>query len=469
LRVTTLDEMAHWIASAAGRGAARFELMLKLRGLDQERVLTATGDEPLEVADEFFSHVEADRRIDVGQAIYAVFAFRTGDRAPFERAFVSPVARTMSTAHAPYEAYASPSYAVDGSNGHALAATSAIATTQQMVRDVFTSLQRENDHQRRHNETLVRANTGHFDALATGYESALSELRERHGETRNDLKTLREKHTALIEENRALTLQLEEKDLAAKKVAEEHEAALKARDEAHDDKKLHAEMFANLVPVLIARSTNQGLSEMHFLGPLFDSLTEEQKMKLMAILRNDQLVALNTLFAERDKYKKAKDAVINAVQNGGGVSEVAAAVASAAAYAPPGTIPGFGSWASAATTPATDTAPTTPGVPATAAQEGGDQRLTVEERAQIKIELMRDFQAMGRADKSRFLYRLLAANRIFGQYSAEWIEWFFNDKASVAAEDESDKIANATVAQASAAASAATSTQAPANDGNASS
>jgi hypothetical protein len=137
-RVSGLEELAHWIAAAGARGAVRFELWIKMRGSEQERVTVGSSAEPFEIADELLAQVERDRRVELGQAAYAVFAYREKDKAPAERAFVSLAARAIAVP-----------VAGDGANGSAAAANpsaalaSVLSSVHGMTRDAFGSLQRE--------------------------------------------------------------------------------------------------------------------------------------------------------------------------------------------------------------------------------------------------------------------------------------------------------------------------------------
>lgn len=349
MRVAGMDDLAQWVSAATARGAARFELWLKLRGVEQERVLSATGDEPLEVADEFLSHVEGDRRVDTGQAIYAVFAYRDENKTPSERAFVAASPRSIATTHAAPLAHETP-------NGdHLHAAASAIAMTQQMIRDVFGSLQRENDHQRRSNETLVRATTGHFDALATGYESALTELRERHSELRAELATLRADHIALVAEHRALTEAHETQETVhADALAEQsraHEVAMEKEKTENSNKKKAFAGFLTLSPLLLAYATKKNFGDFELLSGFLDSLTEQQTKTIMATLTMEQRAFLQVVIGE---IKKAKKVAASAM---GIPPEESASKAEMKSSAAPPTSPSNGSAPAASATTGTSAGP----------------------------------------------------------------------------------------------------------------
>jgi hypothetical protein len=64
--------------------------------------------------------------------------------------------------------------------GPSLALTTVLATMQQMIQDLFATLQRENAHQRNLNESMMRASTAHFDALAKSYERVFADMTGRH-------------------------------------------------------------------------------------------------------------------------------------------------------------------------------------------------------------------------------------------------------------------------------------------------
>jgi hypothetical protein len=188
-RLTGLEEIASWIASTNAHGATRIELWRKLRGSEQERVhAVAPGREPLDAADELLAIVERDRAVEQGTAAYALFAFR-GDKAstPAERAFVQPVAKAVAV----------PVVASSSDGPHPMA--SMLATMEQMTHGVFGALQKENEHQRRTNEALARATSGHFDAFAKGYERSLEAMQSRLEKALAEASELRAENEGLRE------------------------------------------------------------------------------------------------------------------------------------------------------------------------------------------------------------------------------------------------------------------------------
>jgi hypothetical protein len=298
-RVAGLEELAQWIAGAGARGAGRFELWVKVRGSEQERVLTGASAEPFDVADELLAHVERDRRVELGQAAYAVFAYREKDKAPAERAFVSLAARAIAmpvTAEGAAGAAASPSAAL----------ASVLSTMQGMTRDVFGSLQRENEHQRKTNESMMKSSTGYFETFAKGYERTFSELQTRLDASLREASELRAKNEQL--EQQAKTLALAYEELSKSTAAEE--AATQRKEKRVDDLVEQAKVLA---PLVIAKLGNKPGSEAivtnGVMGALLGSISNDQAATILGALNDAQRgVLAEALQSHRRAQAKTKAA-----------------------------------------------------------------------------------------------------------------------------------------------------------------
>jgi cell division septum initiation protein DivIVA len=298
-RVAGLEELAQWIAGAGARGAGRFELWVKVRGSEQERVLTGASAEPFDVADELLAHVERDRRVELGQAAYAVFAYREKDKAPAERAFVSLAAPAIAmpvTAEGAAGAAASPSAAL----------ASVLSTMQGMTRDVFGSLQRENEHQRKTNESMMKSSTGYFETFAKGYERTFSELQTRLDASLREASELRAKNEQL--EQQAKTLALAYEELSKSTAAEE--AATQRKEKRVDDLVEQAKVLA---PLVIAKLGNKPGSEAivtnGVMGALLGSISNDQAATILGALNDAQRgVLAEALQSHRRAQAKTKAA-----------------------------------------------------------------------------------------------------------------------------------------------------------------
>ena len=276
-RVAGLEELAHWIAAAGARGAARFELWVKVRGSEQERVLTGAASEPFDVAEELLAHVERDRRVELGQAAYAVFAYREKDKAPAERAFVSLAARAIAM---PVTAEGA-----GGSSSPSAALASVLSTMQGMTRDVFGSLQRENEHQRKTNESMMKSTTGYFETYAKGYERTFGELQTRLDASLREAAELRAKNEQL--EQQAKTLGLAYEELSNRNAAEG--AATERKEKRTDEMVEQAKVLA---PLVIAKLGNKPGKEAivtnGVMGALLGSINNDQAATILGALNDAQ-------------------------------------------------------------------------------------------------------------------------------------------------------------------------------------
>lgn len=183
MRLTTIEEIAAWIDSMREDNAQRIELWIKPRGATQRSVLQERGD-ALDIADAFFAHVQQDPRAQQGLATYAILAFRGEEQHAVARAFVMPArgADHALAPHAPTGDLATSSYAL----------STVLAGAQAMNAGAFASLQRENEHQRKINEAMVRATAGHFESTARGYERAIELLQKRLDDALAELAQVRD-------------------------------------------------------------------------------------------------------------------------------------------------------------------------------------------------------------------------------------------------------------------------------------
>jgi hypothetical protein len=296
-RVSGLEELSEWIAVSAAKGADRFELWSKVRGTEQQRAHVAVHTEPFEIADELLARVERDGRAESGQAAYAVFAYRGKEKTPLERAFVSPPPSAMLTvgsyAAAP-SAFAAA--AADPATGPSLALTTVLATMHQMTQEVFATLQRENAHQRNLNESLMRASTGHFDALAKSYERVFGDLTGRHDAALREANDHRAQRRSAEDELAGVVEKY--KEVLDQKASEAAEAERRTKVTT-----FAAEQLKVLLPVLLAKvagvPVDAGTIGGAAVGSLLDSLTDAQKATILGALGNEQKIALYEILQAR--------------------------------------------------------------------------------------------------------------------------------------------------------------------------
>jgi flagellar motility protein MotE (MotC chaperone) len=198
VNASCVPELLDWLSAAKGRGSVRFEVWIKPRGAEQRRAATFDAEDDLwNVADEAFSMAQRDRRAEQGFVSYAVFAFaKAGNGSeepaePTERIFLAP---TVHVAAVPVSENGMAPYAMAASADAIAPVLQPILST---VHATFSLLQRENEHQRRSNESHVRAQSGHFDALSRGYERTFQELQRRVDAALAESAALREKIAAL--------------------------------------------------------------------------------------------------------------------------------------------------------------------------------------------------------------------------------------------------------------------------------
>jgi hypothetical protein len=338
-RVSGLDELSEWIALSAAKGADRFELWSKVRGTEQQRAHVAVQTEPFEIADELLTCVERDGRTGAGWAAYAVFAYRGKEKTPSERAFVSapPSAMIPVGLHA-----TTPSaFAAGGAEptmGPSLALTTVLETMHRMIQDVFATLQRENAHQRSLNEAMMRASTGHFDALAKSYERAFGDMKGRHDEALREANEHRAKRRSA--EDDLASIADKYKEILDVKTSETVEAERRSKVTS-----FAAEQLKVLLPVILAKIAGAPVDGEAIggaaAGQLIDSLTEAQKAVILGALRPEQKIALCEMFqarAQRDPTAK-KNGVPASPMAAGDVSASSSAHTPSPTQAPSPTAP----------------------------------------------------------------------------------------------------------------------------------
>jgi hypothetical protein len=304
-RVSGLKELSEWIASTAARGADRFELWSKVRGTEQQRAHVAVQTDYFEIADELLALVEQDSRIETGQAAYAVFAYRGKEKTPSERAFVSasPTALIAMRSHVGTPS-AFAAAAAEPTVGPSLALTTVLETIRQMIQDVFATLQRENAHQRSLNEAMMRASTGHFDALAKSYERAFGDMMGRHDAALREANEHRDKRRSA--EDDLASVAEKYKEILDVKTSETVEAERRSKVTS-----FAAEQLKVLLPVILAKIAGAPIDGEAIggaaAGQLLDSLTEAQRAAILDALRPEQKIALyEMLHARAQKGPAAK-------------------------------------------------------------------------------------------------------------------------------------------------------------------
>jgi hypothetical protein len=294
-RVSGLEELSEWIALTAANGADRFELWSKVRGTAQQRAHVAVQTEPFEIADELLTLVEHDSRTETGQAAYAVFAYRGKERTPSERAFVSAPPSAMMTV-VPQAMSGFAAAAADPTAGPSLALTTVLTTMHQMTQDVFATLQRENAHQRSLNESMMRATTGHFDALAKSYERAFGDMMGRHDAALREANEHRAKRRSAEDDLAGLADKY--KEVLDLKTSETVEAERRTKVTS-----FAAEQLKVLLPVVLAKFAGVPIDGDAVggaaAGQLLDSLTESQRAVILGALRPEQKIALYEMFQAR--------------------------------------------------------------------------------------------------------------------------------------------------------------------------
>ena len=298
-RVTSLEDLAEWLSSVAAQGADRFELWVKVRGAEQERVHTASTLEPFDAADELLVRVERDRRVDVGQAAYAVFAYRGKEKAPLERAIVSPAAQAMAM---PVGISPMGSSGAMAEASPSLALTTVLSTMHQMTQEVFGTLQRENEHQRRTNETMIRSSTGHVELLAKSYERTFGDLQGRYDAALKEASALRSRVEALSLEKQELLNDLQE--LGKQKIGE---IAAERRKEKRQD--MLDQGLKVAFPVLVSKLTGTPLETgVPGLEEFLDSLEHQQAMAILGVLTRPQQAFVIHLIETRQKARAKAEA-----------------------------------------------------------------------------------------------------------------------------------------------------------------
>ena len=130
--------------------------------------------------------------------------------------------------------------------GPSLALTTVLETMHRMIQDVFATLQRENAHQRSLNEAMMRASTGHFDALAKSYERAFGDMKGRHDEALREANEHRAKRRSA--EDDLASIADKYKEILDVKTSETVEAERRSKVTS-----FAAEQLKVLLPVILAK------------------------------------------------------------------------------------------------------------------------------------------------------------------------------------------------------------------------
>jgi archaellum component FlaC len=175
-----------------------------------------------------------------------------------------------------------------------------------MTRDVFGSLQRENEHQRKTNESMMKSSTGYFETFAKGYERTFAELQTRLDASLREAAELRAKNEQL--EQQAKTLALAYEELSKSTAAEE--AATQRKEKRVDELVEQAKVLA---PLVIAKLGNKPGSEAivtnGVMGALLGSITKDQAATILGALNDAQRgVLAEAMHSHRKAQAKTKAA-----------------------------------------------------------------------------------------------------------------------------------------------------------------
>jgi len=207
---------------ARAQGAQRFELWERPTGGAKRKVVGLEADGTDEAA-EFYERIQARRKLQDAAMSFVVRACAP-DGATVAQVLIAsaPPEVMLAVAHG------------EGSNGASVGAGAAHAfgsmllTMPQMMQAAFSSLQRENEQQRKTVESLVRTTTSGFDSYVRSYERTFAdmqsriekltiengELRARFAVSESELKLAREEHGEL---SRMKLLELAEIERSSKR------------------------------------------------------------------------------------------------------------------------------------------------------------------------------------------------------------------------------------------------------------
>jgi hypothetical protein len=180
--------------------------------------------------------------------------------------------------------------------GPSLALTTVLATMQQMIQDLFATLQRENAHQRNLNESMMRASTAHFDALAKSYERVFADMTGRHDAALREANEHRAQRRSAEDELAGLADKY--KEILDLKTSEATEAERRTKATA-----FAGEQLKLLLPVILAKIAGVPVDAAAIggaaTGGLLDSLTDAQKEVILGALRPEQRIALCEMLQAR--------------------------------------------------------------------------------------------------------------------------------------------------------------------------
>jgi regulator of replication initiation timing len=165
----------------------------------------------------------------------------------------------------------------DPSAGPALALSSVLMSFQQMTQESFATLQRENESQRRTNETMVRASTGHFETLAKSYERTFGDLQQRYDAALRENSVLRAEIEKLKDDTKQITRMYDEV----------HDLKI-GQSEWHQRKLKIADQLVALAPLLVAKAAkipiDTGAVGVPGLDAFLESLDRRQIEAILSVL-----------------------------------------------------------------------------------------------------------------------------------------------------------------------------------------
>lgn len=278
---------------ARAQGAQLFELWERPTGGAKRKVVGLEADGTDEGA-EFFERIEARRKLQDEAMSFVVRACDAGGATVAQVLIASAAAPEvmLAVAHGHGGNGAS-----NGTGAAAQAFGSMLLTMPQMMQSAFSSLQRENEQQRKTVESLVRTSTSGFDAYVRSYERTFAdmqsriekltldngELRARFAASEAELKVAREEHAEL---SRMKLLELAEIERSSKR-----DDFLKSQ-------------LGLLLPVIAAKAAPAlGLPSAPIGAALAkrfaDSLSSEQRDAIFRMLQPAQQTAMVHLLAGR--------------------------------------------------------------------------------------------------------------------------------------------------------------------------
>jgi hypothetical protein len=165
-----------------------------------------------------------------------------------------------------------------------------------MAQGVFSTLQRETEQQRRTNEALVRASSGHFETFARGYERTLADLEARLQQAHTQCAELRAKNAELERDNAQLRVEVDK--LANQKLSE-----IAEQERANDRHIFARQQLDLLTPLVLGKVFKMPLTKSSLgtvaLQRLLAQLSPEQVHAMLAPLQPAQAAVIAQIFNER--------------------------------------------------------------------------------------------------------------------------------------------------------------------------